>query len=327
MFLTGAMAQFPSAEISNGLVKAQVLLPDVARGYYRGVRFDWSGNVASLTYKGHEFFGQWFAKYDPLLHDAIMGPVEEFRSDDGGLGYAEAKPPNGLFMKIGVGVLRKVYDEPYSFARTYPLVNPGRRVVRAGKDRVEFLHELNDGEGYAYEYRKTLLLPRGKAELVLEHVLKNTGKRTIDTDVYDHDFYMLDHQPTGPDIHVAFKFIPKSTDELKNPARIEGREIRYARELAGSGDSAHGAVLGFGDSAADNDVRVENVKAGIGVRERGNRPIAKLYFWSVRTTVCPEVYIRIHVEPGHSFKWRTSYDFYLLNQSAGTKTKDTGEGT
>lgn len=247
----------------------KVLLPDPARGYYRGVRFDWAGNVASLTYKGHEFFGQWFAKYDPLLHDAIMGPVEEFRGKDGGLGYAEAKPPNGLFMKIGVGVLRKNYDEPYNFAQSYALVNPGRRVVRAQKDRIEFLQELSDGEGYAYEYRKTLLLPRGKAKLVLEHVLKNTGKRAIDTDVYNHDFYMLEHQPIGPEIRVRFKFVPKSTDELKTPAHIEGNEIRYERELGGSGESAHGPVLGFGDSAADNDLRVENTKAGIGVREWG----------------------------------------------------------
>jgi hypothetical protein len=305
-------ADVPQTQISNGIVKARIYLPDVARGYYRGVRFDWSGVVASLTYKGHEFFGQWFDKYDPLSHDAIMGPVEEFRGEDGGLGYAEAKP-NGMFMKIGVGTLRKPDNEAYSFFRAYKLVNPGRRVVRTEADHVDFVHELNDGEGYAYEYTKTLRLPRGKAQLVLEHALKNTGHRAIDTSVYNHDFYMLDHLPTGPDVRVKFLFAPKSKDGLKQPARIEGNEIRYSSEIGPDGASASGDVEGFGDTPADNDIRVENVKAGIGVREIGDHPIAKLFFWSTRTTVCPEVYVHIHVEPGQTFKWRTSYQFYLLN--------------
>ena len=316
LLLSLAAAQtppFPHADISNGLLKARVYLPDAEHGYYRGTRFDWAGVIPTLTYKGHEFFGQWFETYDPHLHDAIMGPVEEFRGDDGALGYASAKV-NGLFIKLGVGVLRKPDSEPYSFARTYPLVNPGKRIVRADNDRVEFEHELNDGEGYAYHYRKTLRLTRGKPQLVLEHSLKNTGTRVIDTGVYDHDFYMLDHLPTGPDLRVKFTFAPKTTTEdlLGAPAVIQGAEIHYERELTANGESAHGGLTGFGPSVKDNDVRVENVKAGIGVRETVDRPIARLYFWSIRTTACPEMYIHIHVEPGETFKWRTTYDFYTL---------------
>ena len=323
LFLTCALAQAPKGAISNGIVTARLLLPDTERGYYRGSRFDWSGVVESLNYKGHEFFGQWFPRYDPLLHDAIMGPVEEFRGKDGALGYGEAKAPNGLFLKIGVGLLRKLYDEPYNFARGYPLVNPGRRVVRVEKDQASFVHEINDGEGYAYEYKKTLRLPRGKAQLVLEHSIKNTGKRAIDTEVYDHDFYMLDHESTGPDFHVKFTFTPKPKDEFKSPALLDGKEIRYERELNAQPESAAGELVGYGPTAIDNDIRVENSKAGIGVRETGDKPISRLYFWSIKTTVCPEAYIKIHVEPGQTFKWKTTYEFYLL----GTKTKETGEGT
>jgi len=70
--------KFPQTEISNGLIHAKIYLPDLHEGYYRGSRFDWSGNIASLDYNGHNYFGQWFSKYDPEIHDAIMGPVEEF---------------------------------------------------------------------------------------------------------------------------------------------------------------------------------------------------------------------------------------------------------
>src|SRR5262252_196130 len=117
-----ATAEFPEAEISNGSIRAKLLLPDPERGYYRGTRFDWSGVISSLQYKGHEYFGQWFDKYDPKLHDAIMGPVEEFRSNDGGVGYADAKP-GGTFIRIGVGVVRKPEEKEYQNFRTYDIVN------------------------------------------------------------------------------------------------------------------------------------------------------------------------------------------------------------
>src|SRR5438105_1268097 len=87
-----AGAEFPKAEITNGVVIAKFYLPDSEHGYYQGTRFDWSGVIYSLRTLDHEFFGQWFDKYDPKLHDAIMGPVEEFKTGNAGLGYAEAAP-------------------------------------------------------------------------------------------------------------------------------------------------------------------------------------------------------------------------------------------
>jgi hypothetical protein len=50
-------ADFPRAEISNGQITAKMYLPDAQNGYYCSTRFDWSGAVYSLTYKGHEYYG------------------------------------------------------------------------------------------------------------------------------------------------------------------------------------------------------------------------------------------------------------------------------
>src|SRR5450759_1808353 len=72
------LVKFPEAEINNGIIHAKLYLPDSRNGYYQGTRFDWSGNMPTLKYNGHEYFGQWFTKYSPEIHDAIMGPVEEF---------------------------------------------------------------------------------------------------------------------------------------------------------------------------------------------------------------------------------------------------------
>lgn len=77
-----AGAPYPAVEIGNGAVRALVYLPDAERGYYRGSRFDWSGQVGCLEFKGHTYFGVWFPHYDPLLHDSITGPVERVLSDE-----------------------------------------------------------------------------------------------------------------------------------------------------------------------------------------------------------------------------------------------------
>ncbi|HYZ87091.1 MAG TPA: hypothetical protein VE621_21930, partial [Bryobacteraceae bacterium] len=120
-FAIAVFGQYPEATITNGVVTAKLYLPDAEKGYYRGTRFDWSGQVYSLTTGGHEYFGQWFERYDPKLHDAIMGPVEEY-GVDGGLGYQDAKPGE-TFLRIGVGALRKPEEAKYERFRTYDIVD------------------------------------------------------------------------------------------------------------------------------------------------------------------------------------------------------------
>ena len=311
--------EVPRAEISNGLVHAKLYLPNSERGYYRGSRFDWSGVIATLEYKHHSFFGVWFPHYDPLLHDAITGPVEEFRSGPGQgipLGFDEAKPRGG-FVKVGVGVLRKPDDSPYSFSRTYDVVNPGIWTSRPSADRVEFEQDLKDDLGYSYRYEKTVRLVARRPELVLEHRLKNTGAKVIETDVYNHDFYVLDAMPTGPPVTVKFAFEPKVENDPSAPAglngfaEIRGNDLVFLKTLQ-EGESAHTLLTGFGSQLSDNDIRVENTQAGIGVREIGDRPLVKLNFWSIRTTVCPEAYIHIKIAPGQEFRWSIRYVFYEL---------------
>jgi hypothetical protein len=152
--------------------------------------------------------------------------------------------------------------------------------------------------------------------LVLEHTLRNTGKRAITTQVYDHDFYVIDGQPTGPAFSVRFPFKPRAVSDLKGAAEIRGNNIVYLRELSpGNKDSVASYVEGFGNQIKDNEIRVENSKARAGVRETGDHPIAKLYLWSVRTTVCPEAYISLNIAPKKKATWQVKYDFYTLGQS------------
>src|SRR5580704_8860381 len=135
-----AAADYPQAEISNGLIHAKLYLPDATAGFYRSTRFDWSGVIASLEVGGHNYYGPWFTKQDATVRDFIykdtdivvsaesgsMGPADEFQTP---LGY-DAASPGGTFVKIGVGVLRKADNSPYSAFKKYELVDPGKWSVR-----------------------------------------------------------------------------------------------------------------------------------------------------------------------------------------------------
>ncbi len=303
-------ADYPEAQISNGVLRVKLLLPDAQNGYYRGTRFDWSGAISSLQFKGHEYFGKWFDHYDPKIHDAIMGPVEEFLTNGTGLGYEEAKPGES-FVKIGVGAIRKPEEPAFRQFGTYDISNNGKWTIRKTADFVEFTQELSDTLGYSYTYKKTVRLVPGKAEMVLEHSLRNTGRKAIVTSVYEHNFYMLDHQPAGPGYSVRFPFDVHPQANLNGAAEARGKEFTYLNELQ-EGQSVATAMEGFGDAPRDYDIRVENRNAGIGVRQTSDRPIAKLYFWSIRTTVCPEAFIDLKAEPGQDVRWRISYEFYTL---------------
>jgi hypothetical protein len=303
-----APPQAPQAEIVNSRIRAKLYLPDAQSGYYRGTRFDWSGAIHSLAWNGHEYFGQWFEKYDPKLHDAITGPVEEFLTGDSGLGYEDAKPGE-TFVRIGVGAVRKPQEAAYRRFETYEIVDPGTRRVDKYRDAITFVHELSDKNsgGYAYVYTKKLRLDGNK--LVLDHTLKNTGRKPIATSVYNHNFFTLDSRTTGPEFAVRFRFAPKAVRELKGLAEVKGNEIAFLREFE-RGQTVFTEVEGFGSNAADYDIRIENRKSGAGVHITGDRPFAKLLFWSAVKTVCPEPYIDASVEPGKETTWRITYEFY-----------------
>jgi hypothetical protein len=301
--------EYPEAHITNGIVTAKLLLPDMERGYYRGTRFDWSGQIESLRAKDHEYFGKWFEKYDPKLHDAIMGPVEEFVTNDSALGYDEAKP-GGEFIRIGVGALKKPEEARFDRFKTYDIVDHGKWSVKKGGDWIEFTHNLSDHNGYAYRYTKRIVLTKGKPEMVIHHLLKNTGKKTIVTSQYNHNFFMLDGQPTGPDASVTFPFELKAKRPVpEDVGEIKGTRISYLKELP-KGQSFFNELEGFGKNASDYDIRVENQKSGAGVRIQGDQPITKIIYWSIRTTLCPEAYITLNVAPGAESKWKYTYTFY-----------------
>jgi hypothetical protein len=203
----------PSHQITNGEITATVYLPDAKNGFYTTTRFDWSGAIGSLTYKGHDYYGIWWSRItdiydfgyegpnkDVISADftAMVGPAEEF----GALGYNDV-PAGGLFVKPGIGALTR--DEMnYNHSRPYPIANGGQWDVKTSRDAVEFTHTLSEPSiAFGYVYTKVVRLTPGKPQMTISHVMKNTGAKPIVTNVYNHNFTTIDKQPTGPDVEIA----------------------------------------------------------------------------------------------------------------------------
>jgi hypothetical protein len=315
----------PEAEISNGLIRAKLYLPDAERGFYRSTRFDWSGVIASLEFKGHQYYGPWFTKFDPSVRDfiykdgdivasaqsAIVGPVEEFQRPQG---YNTAKPGE-TFVKIGVGVLRKPDDSNYSPYNNYAIVDRGKWSVTKKADSVEFVQELSDrASGYGYVYRKTVRVIAGRPELVIEHSLRNTGKLALQTNQYNHNFLVLDRAATGPGFTITLPFqIQTTRPPDPKAAEIRGNQIVYLKTLEGE-DRVTFGIQGFGKEPKDYDVRVENTKTGAGFRVTSDRPLASMSLWSIRSVISMEPFVDVSTEPGATTTWKFTYTYFVAGK-------------
>ena len=317
---SAAGSDHPEAEINNGQIRAKAYLPDAKQGFYRGTRFDWSGVIYSFETGGHNYYGPWFTKTDPTVSDfiykdedivagpcsAITGPVDEFAA----IGWDEAKP-GGTFIKIGIGALRKPAEGKYDHYHLYEVADGGKWTIRKHRSELEFTQVLKDAaSGYAYVYRKTVRLAESKPEMVLEHSLRNTGTRPIRTNVYNHNFLVLDKQPPGDGFVITLPFdVHSERPPVRDLAEIRGRQIVYLKTLTGR-DVVATPIAGFSNNPSDNQIRIENTRSGAGMSAQTNRPLLRESLWSIRSVIAVEPFVSIDIEPGAEFTWETTYGYF-----------------
>src|SRR5690606_9379482 len=155
--------------------------------------------------------------------------------------------------------------------------------------------------GYGYVYRKVVTLVEGKPEMVIEQSMTNTGAKRIQSEVYNHHFMVMNSQPPGPDFTIRFPYEPKPT-RPPNAALIsvEGNELVYGKQLS---DQEHAVVTfeGYGDTAGDTEMIIEDERLGAGVRITADRPLIRNMLWSIRSVFAIEPYMAVDIDPGEEF--------------------------
>jgi hypothetical protein len=297
--------KYPQHTMKRGDLILTIYLPDAEKGYYRGTRFDWSGLVGQATYKGHTFFGPWKATHDPANAEDADAIAEEF-GINGPPSFSEAKAGE-QFIKIGVGVLERPDTKPYNFMHPYKIVTPGKWEIAHYEGAIEFIQNLEGPRDWAYQYVKRLSLnPRGDG-FTVSHQLKNTGKKTIETQHYCHNFVIFDEQPVGPGYQLIFPFAAKAKRPMES-AKIDGTVIEFSRELKEK-EALFTELEGNRKRDEENHVVVKHTKCGIAVTIGGDAALDHFNFFAVRRSVCPEPFINVNLAPGKSMKWKTTYLF------------------
>jgi hypothetical protein len=302
-----AAMDYPKLNLDNGVIQVAIYLPDAERGYYRGTRFDWSGIIERVDYDGHRFYAPLHTEHNPLGHDSVSGPAEEFAMFHP-MGFAEAEADES-FVKIGVGLLAKGDSDEYQFHGDYRLIRAGEWEIENGPDWVSFDQELEGERGWAYRYRKSIRLVPGKSEFVIEHRLENIGTKTIDINHYNHNFTLIDDVPYGPDYRVEFPFTTEEPVAINNLAWFRTNAIEVDKPL--QQDSLWIPVFEGNDPGNYNAALVRNNKTGAAVEFHGDAPITRMVFWAVERAVCPEPFIDIDLVPGQVREWSSRYRFIV----------------
>lgn len=289
--------------IHNDKLKITLHAPDGVEGYYRGTRFDWAGVFESIDYKGINYAEPWFESYSPLMHDAVCGPAEEFSpigNDDVDLG--------GPFLKIGVGVLEKMEGE-YDRFKLHNILDPGSRTLCITNRSAVFGHFIDSEIGYGYEYVKEISIT-GDDSFRISHRLRNTGRKCLSGNVYNHNFFTLARVQTGPERQLDFPFKPDGDWRAEySEVGFTENGIRFTRNLQ-KGESVFTGNLheaGKGMTGSPNSFELRDTVTGCAVKAFCKVPMTKSVFWSNHRIACIEPYIDFSLAPGEILDFDIDY--------------------
>ncbi len=287
--------------LKNGDVELHWDRPDES---YRAPRFDWSGKIFKVIFKGTTITG--CEKDFPLKspHKG-RGFYNEFGIDQP-VGFAECIKGD-WFHKIGIGLLQKSTDE-YLFNYPYK-TRPLPFVVDQTPTSLIFACHSPLANGYAYSYEKEIFLTH--QGFTINYTLKNTGEKCIETNEYNHNFIRIGESQIGRNyvLKFPFKLKPGSSGEVVNPNRVvEFNEDEIS--LAGIPESPVFFSFLNGEEEVKARWEMVNTAVGMGIREEGSFTTSKVNLWGWKGALCPEIFVDIKINGGETQTWKRTYTFY-----------------
>lgn len=256
-----------------------------------GPRFDTAGAVTAVRRDGLDFC-------------AREGLIDEFNIQPplSPPGY-EAARPGEAFVKIGVGWLTRVDEEPYRFSRAYPVRQLARVEVERQGEVLSVSQSLPEESGWGYAYRKIYRVDVNAAALVIDYDLANTGRRLIHAEQYNHNWFNLG----GGTIDAAYALETKLALGQHTGTWAERRNGGLV--LTGTVDDARYFPSPCSAPAAANALRVKHAARGLAVLVTGDFDVARFALFADRTALCPEVFVDLVIEPGQRRAWQRRYQF------------------
>ncbi|MDZ7723058.1 MAG: hypothetical protein U5R06_09710 [candidate division KSB1 bacterium] len=288
-------------QLNNDQVKLELCEPGEV---YRGMRFDWTGQIEQITYKGGEPYTFCTREIpDAPLTRQGFGLVNEFGIDQA-LGYRDC-PVGEQFHKIGVGLLTRDTHESYDFFRDYPVQPYEFKVSAVSDTRSVFTCEAAEHRGYQFKLEKQIEL--AGAGFSIQYTFTNSGKKHIRTNEYVHNFLAVNEQEIGSNYTLRFSFPidPKRFHANVNPeaaVQFDANQVFwkktpeqqfYVANVGGAPQSGASWTLVF-----DNAIRI---------REQVDFQTT-VNLWGHSHVVSPEFFFELDAAPGEQVTWQRRYD-------------------
>ncbi len=273
---------------------------------YSGIRFEQSAQISQITLHGvHTFLTSEKGQFEPaygfgLLHEFdILNPAQ----------YADTPVHEG-YHKIGVGVIQKTSEAPYSFYDDkYPVLQKLTwEMTRSEPAAIAFSTLSPEVRGMQYRYSKTLSLQGNRLEI--QYALENTGEIDFTTQHYCHNFMALDAQPVGPDytLHLSHAINTRGFGEFVNPRScLDVSADQISWHLAPDTDFFIEHL-----SKADSRFRSWTLRhrgSGTSVSESVDFTPTHMNLWGKGHVISPEIFHSLSVAAGTTARWQRIYTF------------------
>jgi len=234
--------------------------------------------------------------HEPERHDAVCGPAEEFDLATPPPGYADS--PDGLFLKIGVGVLQRPAGETeYVFHNDYEMSDPGvwTHEVRGAREIVFRHRAALPGKTYGADYTHRVVLDENDARFKIIRTLKNTGSKAFSTRHYNHQFIRIGDTDIGPDYALELPFVANENHRFSYPLT----------------ETFWSPLTGY-DNVTTNAFSVRC--GGRVLHSATDLPIADFALYATSRIICPEVFVDIALAPGEEKAWTTIFTLFSYTE-------------
>ncbi len=283
-------------------IKSENLTVEVAEpgSKYKGPRFDWTGFITQVVLD---------AKYKFCTIEKVPKGDESFAGaglcGEFGIfcpvGYDDAKPGEH-FPKIGTGLVQKADNEPYNFFRRYDFLPFKTVVEKPDESTMVFRQAPENCRGYSFEYEKTLSVKKNILEI--RSLLKNVGKKRIQTVEYNHNFVNLDGKEVGPGYRLNFNFKPVKNSICKGIG-LKDDAIVFPEVPE---NAFYCRPEGF-DRNIPVTAEISCTCGGPKIKLSGDFKTELIALWGMSHVVSPELFINIDLPPGETKSWTRRYEF------------------
>ncbi len=282
--------------LQNQLISVHVDSPE---DHYQSSRFDWTGKIIRITYKGRDMTTTEFPDKGPFNQG--MGLYNEFGIDQP-IGFDEVKEGD-WFHKIGVGLLQKA-GSVYDFQIPYN-IRPAQFDTSVNEDQISVICKSKYG-GYSYVLEKEICLE--ESGFRINYCLTNSGQKVIQTNEYVHNFMSIHAKPIGSPylLSLPFKTEPSLFIETVNPENlvdISGNQVSFSGQP--STPFFFSNISGLQPVEAKWTLYHKELK--IGISETGNFKTNAVNLWGTGHVISPELFFQVDLNPGDTTRWSRAY--------------------